>query len=240
MLAARLDAIASDGFVVVPAVLDASEAARLAADLSCALYGADEGLAMRSRAGTVVAARNVLDAFPAVATVWRRWPLVELLAAVLGSDVGLVRVLFFDKPPDRTWSLTWHKDLTIAVRDNKLASRVFARPTTKAGVPHVEAPGELLERMLTLRIHLDDVTDENGPLQVIPGSHRSGKQTEATDRQPAVVRARAGDVLAMRPLVSHSSASSLPGCGRHRRVLHLEFSGQRNLPDGYQWHKFVS
>ena len=33
----------------------------------------------------------------------------------------------------------------------------------------------LLKAMLTARIHLDETTDENGPLLVIPGSHQSGK-----------------------------------------------------------------
>lgn len=180
----------------------------------------------------------MLDRCQAVAEVWRRAPLLELLTAVLGPERGLVRALYFDKPPDRTWSLPWHKDLTIAVRDNTLASAEFARPTTKAGVPHVEAPCDLLQRMLTLRIHLDDVTDENGPLHVVPGSHAGGKSAAASERPPVAVHARAGDVLVMRPLVSHSSGSSLAGCRRHRRILHLEFAGQRVLPDGYAWHRF--
>ncbi len=148
-------------------------------------------------------------------------------------------MLYFDKPPERTWSLPWHKDLTIAVRDNTPASQVFARPTTKAGVPHVEASREVLERMLTLRIHLDDTDEENGALCVQPGSHHSGKAAVASDQPAVVVRAAAGDVLAMRPLVAHASGSSRPGCERHRRVLHLEFAGQRHLPDGYHWHQFV-
>jgi hypothetical protein len=239
MLAAWLEGIGGDGFAVVPAVFDADEVQRLSADLGHALADDGDGGSMRSRTGTVVAARNVLESYPAAASIWRRSPLVELLVVVLGADAGLVRVLFFDKPPDRTWSLAWHKDLTIAVRDNRLVSRSFTRPTTKAGVPHVEAPRELLERMLTLRIHLDDVTDENGPLRVIPGSHLASKEAAASDREPAVIRARAGDVLAMRPLVSHSSGASLPGCTRHRRILHLEFAGQPDLADGYQWHEFV-
>jgi hypothetical protein len=239
MLADWLAKIASDGFAIVPAVFNAGEVERLTVDLGCALAEDEDGSSMRSRAGTVVAARNVLELFPAAASVWRRSPLVELLSAVLGKDAGLVRVLFFDKPPDRTWSLAWHKDLTIAVRDNKLPSHTLTRPTTKAGVPHVEAARELLEQMLTLRIHLDDVTDENGPLRVVPGSHRTGKETVASDREPAVIRARAGTVLAMRPLVSHSSGASLPGCVRHRRILHLEFAGQPTLPDGYQWRDFL-
>jgi ectoine hydroxylase-related dioxygenase (phytanoyl-CoA dioxygenase family) len=135
--------------------------------------------------------------------------------------------------------LAWHKDLTVAVRDHALPSEQFRKPTLKAGVPHVEARCALLRQMLTLRIHLDDVTDENGPLRIVPGSHRSGKQAVALPADPAVLHARAGDVLAMRPLVSHSSGASTPGTQRHRRVLHLEFAGCEELPDGFCWHDFI-
>src|SRR6185437_14142607 len=82
--------------------------------------------------------------------------LPNILAAILGPKFGLVRILFFDKPPRQTWALPWHKDLTVAVRDNRLPSQHFAKPTRKAGVPHVEAPQAILESMLTARIHLDE------------------------------------------------------------------------------------
>src|SRR5262249_11408360 len=137
---------------------------------------------------------------------------------------GLVRVLYFDKPPGQSWALPWHKDLTIAVRDNALPSERFGKPTRKAGVPHVEAPESVLAGMVTARIHLDDVTDENGPLKVVPGSHRAGKGLALADAEVRTVYAGAGDVLLMRPLVAHCSNRSLPETRRHRRILHLEFA----------------
>jgi ectoine hydroxylase-related dioxygenase (phytanoyl-CoA dioxygenase family) len=106
----------------------------------------------------------------------------------------------------------------------------------KAGVPHVEAPDEVLQHMLTLRIHLDDATEENGPLVVLPGSHTS---RDAPATRPAVaILAAAGDVLAMRPLLAHCSGASR--ASSHRRVIHLEFAGSRELPDGYAWHDFIA
>lgn len=183
------------------------------------------------------AARNVLSIWPMAVTVWRRPPLLETLAALLGPHAGLVRGLYFDKPPERSWALPWHKDLTVAVRDNQLPSRAFCKPTVKANVPHVEAPLEVLERMATLRVHLDDVTDDNGPLRVIAGSHRSGKAMPTGDVAPTSILARAGDVLVMRPLLAHASNLSHPDCQHHRRILHLEF-GHRDLPDGYRWFEF--
>jgi ectoine hydroxylase-related dioxygenase (phytanoyl-CoA dioxygenase family) len=92
--------------------------------------------------------------------------------------------------------------------------------------------------MLTLRIHLDDVTEENGPLQVLPGTHARCARSSA--RAPVAILAKAGDVLAMRPLLSHCSGVSNPETSRHRRVIHLEFAAIRELPDGYQWYEFVT
>jgi hypothetical protein len=232
--------LAETGYAIVPAVFPPHEVDALLRHLNDAVaVAATTAGVMRSQRGTVYAARNLLALCPDLATRWRRPPLTELLAAVLGPEYGLVRVLFFDKPPDRTWALPWHKDLTIAVRDNSRRSAHFSKPTRKAGVPHVEASREVLEAMLTLRIHLDDVTEENGPLGVIPGSHRSGKALDIGAVPPRSILVSRGDVLVMRPLLAHASNSSLPDTCRHRRILHLEFAGRRELPDGYAWHDFI-
>lgn len=123
-----------------------------------------DGVLARSSRGHVYAARNLIASIPEVATVWQCEPLLTFLRGQLGESFGLVRALFFDKPPDRTWALAWHKDTAIAVKDNSIASGYFSRPTMKAGVPHLIACDEVLKQMLTLRIHLDEVTNENGPL----------------------------------------------------------------------------
>jgi Phytanoyl-CoA dioxygenase (PhyH) len=228
-----------DGFALLPGVFRGEQVDEILRGLTPALEApADPEATMRSQAG-VYGARNLLTLWPPVAGVWRRPPLPEVLAAVLGPGYGLVRVLFFDKPPERSWALPWHKDLTVAVRDNRLPSRHFAKPTRKAGVPHVEAPQELLEAMLTARVHLDDVTEENGPLKVIPGSHHTGKALVLDEAVPHTVLAGRGDVLLLRPLVAHSSGNAHPDTRRHRRILHLEFAGRRDLPDGYAWHDFL-
>jgi hypothetical protein len=195
------------------------------------------GAAIRGGDGTVYAARNVLEAWPRAAEVWRMPALVGPMRELLGDEFGLVRVLYFDKPPGNSWALPWHKDLTIAVRNNRLPSERFRKPTAKAGVPHVEAPLDVLEAMLTLRIHLDATDEENGALKVMPGSHLHGK--EMKDGVVALVRAEAGEVLLMRPLLAHCSGRSREGTERHRRVLHLEFAARDKLDDGYEWHTFM-
>ena len=199
-----------------------------------------DGVRARSSRGHVYAARNLIESIPEISTVWRCELLMTFLREQLGDQFGLVRALFFDKPPDRTWALAWHRDTSIAVKGNSLSSPSFSRPTVKAGVPHMIACDDVLEQMLTLRIHLDEVTDENGPLRVIPGSHVSSTSDGDGMNAAFDVHANAGDVLAMRPLISHSSGSSKPGTKRHRRILHLEFAASPVLPDGIEWNDFVS
>jgi len=220
--------IEADGWAITPGVYDAGECYDIAERLTAALAS------LRRANGAIYGERNLLDLFPDVMRLWRRPPLLDVLFGVLGPDCGLVRGLFFDKPPEGSWSLPWHRDLTIAVREHR-PSDLFRNPTTKAGVPHVEAPDVVLRQMLTLRIHLDDATPDNGPLQIVPGSH-TGRDAPA-ERTPVTILAQAGDVLAMRPLLLHASGESRCPAS-HRRVIHLEFAGCETLPDGYRWRQF--
>ena len=239
--------LADDGFRVLTRIYSEDECREIVARLTTALEARrhDAGTLQRAN-GVIYGARNLLDTFPPARDVWRRPPVMELLTAALGPHFGLVRGLYFDKPPESTWSLPWHQDRTIAVIDNTLSSLRFKCPTKKAGVPHIEAPDEVLQQMLTLRIHLDEVTDENGPLVVLPGSHcgTSFPPAQTTEGQvaslPYVIHAAAGDVLAMRPLLYHCSGSSSPATRRHRRILHLEFAAAGQLPDGYDWQTYLT
>lgn len=231
--------LADVGFALVQNVYTAAECAEIAQQLAAALAACSlEGSALRRAGGALYGARNLLSLYPRSRVLWQQPRLVELLTATLGPRFGLVRGLFFDKPPDAGWSLTWHQDLTIAVQNHNLPTTHFRNPTTKGGVAHVEAPDELLHQMLTLRIHLDAATPDNGPLQVLPGTHRSRHAPPLAEA--VTVLAAAGDVLAMRPLLSHASVAPAPGNTAHRRILHLEFAAQVQLPDGYRWHEFTT
>jgi Phytanoyl-CoA dioxygenase (PhyH) len=228
------------GFALVPGVFSAAAMENVARDISAALATElADGSTIYGGSGTVYASRNVLMLWPPAGQAWRQPPLPSILSAMLGQEYGLVRALYFDKPPDQTWALPWHKDLTIAVRDNQVQSSHFRKPTTKAGVPHIEAPVDVLRTMLTCRIHLDEVTEENGPLKVIPGSHRTGKTLALEADPPETILSRQGDVLLMRPLLAHCSNRSHPDTRQHRRILHLEFAGSPRLPDRFLWHDFI-
>jgi len=233
----ELQEFARDGFAMLTSVFSRAEIDMLTAELTDAL--AKPGASVLRRDDIVYAARNLIQVWPQAVSVWRRQPVIDFLRQVLGRQFGLVRVLFFDKPPEQTWSLPWHKDLTIAVRNNQLPSSRFRHPTTKAGVPHTEAPEDLLENMVTARIHLDDVSMTNGPTRVQPGSHRAGKSVSFDETGSRTLTANQGDVLCIRPLVAHCSLPSAIGTKQHRRILHLEFAGTPELPDGYAWHDCI-
>jgi ectoine hydroxylase-related dioxygenase (phytanoyl-CoA dioxygenase family) len=202
-----------------------------------------EGLAGRTSAhrrdGTY-ALRNVLE-LEAVADLARCAAVRDLVEPVLGSDARAVRGIFFDKVPGANWHVPWHQDRSIAVRE-RVEVPGYGPWSVKDGVVHVQPPAEVLENMVTVRIHLDPCPTENGALQVLPGTHRLGIipgeilrdiHTRYATETCAVPQ---GGVLVMRPLLVHASrASDLPA---HRRVVHIEFAAGE-LPGGLAWHEVV-
>lgn len=176
---------------------------------------------------------------PAVAKLARSEEIMKLVCPHLPDEPLPVRAIYFDKTPDTNWQVTWHQDLTLALR-TRLEAPGFGPWSVKDGVPHVQPPIELLERMLTVRLHVDDADEDSGALKALPASHRNGRLSATDIRKmrecgPEVIcSVAAGDALLMRPLLLHSSSRSrMP---RHRRVLHIEFAAF-DLPAGLQWNE---
>lgn len=240
MAATWLEQLDQAGYAMLPGVLSASEVAS-ALDACSAMLNSQAGTdsVLADADGAAYGARNVLRLCPGVFDVVRKAEFEQSLIQALGRQCGLVRVLYFDKPPGHSWALPWHRDKTIAVKDHGPIGE-FKKLTTKAGVPHVEAPVSILETMLTARIHLDDMTDKNGPLRVIPGSHRQRSEAGISDQAAVTLHCAAGDVLLMRPLLLHASGHSEAGHDRHRRILHLEFAASPQLKTPYAWHDFFA
>lgn len=164
-------------------------------------------------------------------------PIGAVAAAAIGTEARAVRAILFDKSPAANWSLGWHQDRTIVVAERR-AVPGFGPWTVKAGLLHVAPPFELLSRMVTLRIHLDPVTDDNAPLLVAPGSHRLGRIAEpdiegiVDQCGVATCRAEAGDVWAYAtPILHASDAARAP---RRRRVLQVDYAAE-SLPGGLAW-----
>ena len=185
------------------------------------------------------AQRNLLD-FAPVRQLACCQSVRKLVAAVLGPDCFAVRGILFNKTPDSNWKVVWHQDRTIAVRE-RIDVPQFGPWSVKAGVPSVQPPTSIMAKMLAMRLHLDENDESNGPLRVIPGSHRAGclaaEQILAWKERPTVTcTVPRGGVILMRPLLLHaSSACSQP---KQRRVVHLEFACEK-LPGGLEWHDRV-
>ncbi len=163
--------------------------------------------------------------------------IAAVAACYLGDGARPVRAIMFDKTLQANWSLGWHQDRTIAVREPHEVCG-FGPWTIKQGILHVQPPFAVIERMVTLRVHLDDVPAGNAPLLVAPGSHRLGLVAEP-DIAAAVARcgtrtclADAGDIWAYATPILHASAASIGQ--RHRRVLQLDYTAQA-LPGELNW-----
>ena len=176
---------------------------------------------------------------PAVAAISTSDKLLSVVQPNTGGDPRPVRAIWFNKSADANWLVAWHQDLAIAVRE-RIDVAGFNAWSVKQGVVHVQPPVEILERMLTVRIHLDDADSQNGALRIIAGSHRHGKLDAAaiahfrSSAGEVIAKVASGDALLMRPLLLHASGRS--ASGRPRRVLHLEYAGE-DLPAGLAWNE---
>ena len=126
------------------------------------------------------------------------------------------------------------------VRDRKEVVG-FGPWTIKESIIHVQPTADVLSGILAIRLHLDASEADNGPLRVIPGSHKHGRlSSERVSAYPTegsvVCTVPRGGALLMRPLLLHaSSACVIP---RPRRVIHLEYAADE-LPSGLEWRDRV-
>ena len=161
----------------------------------------------------------------------------RIAQAKLGPAARPVRAVLFDKRQDANWSLGWHQDRTIAVRE-KVDCEGFGPWTRKAGITHVEPPFDYVERMVTLRVHLDPVDSDSGPLMIALGSHRMGRiPVEQVDEIAGrlgrfVCFADAGDVWVYPTAILH--ASDAVRTSKRRRVLQVDYAATE-LPGGLEW-----
>ena len=215
--------VKKDGFTVVSSIMGAAEQEALVSTL-----GPIPG-----------AGRRGLLALPEVASLTRSARFLDLVRPHLPSEPFPVRAIYFDKSPETNWLVSYHQDLTLALRARAEVTG-FGPWSIKDGIPHVQPPVELLQQMLTVRLHLDDADESNGALRVLPGSHRLGRLSserirELRSEQPDFLCAvSAGDALLMRPLLLHASSRSTST--RHRRVLHIEYAAF-SLPGELSWHE---
>lgn len=215
--------IEEEGFAIIPAVVSLDRVESLLEHLSPALLP-------RSRAGV----RHVLR-HPSVETLAHGPDLIKIARALLGPKAIPFRATLFDKSPTANWLVAWHQDKALPLQERKEVEG-WGPWSTKDGVLYAQAPARIMERVLALRLHLDDSNDRNGPLRVLPGTHRLGVlnddeiQKLAIEKSTVECLVHRGGVIAMKPLIVHSSSKLKVEASR--RVLHIEYAESDAIADG--------
>ena len=187
------------------------------------------------KSADLFAIRQFLKEVPASNTLIFTEKLKSLITQLGGHDYFVVKSIYFDKPATSNWYVPYHQDLTISV-DKRLQLDGFGPWTIKQNQFAVQPPIDILENILTLRIHLDDTDEKNGALRVIPTSHltkicRPGSIDRAIETERTCI-IKAGGLMIMKPLILHRSGRTTNN--RKRRVIHIELSN-KELPAGLRW-----
>ena len=162
-----------------------------------------------------------------------------VVAGLIPADFLAVQCTYFEKSSQHNWLVPIHQDLGIPVA-GRIADPSLRGWTEKEGSLFVQAPESVLQALVAVRLHLDPCTASDGPVRVVPGSHRQGALSPG-----AAIALRAagtevscccqpGQALVFHPLLLHAS-SKASGTSR-RRVLHLLF-GPPRLPLGLHWQR---
>ncbi len=220
-----LDTTRDKGYGLVPDVFAPSEIQSFLSELQA------EDLP-RTRAGVRHAMRS-----PSVAQIASDPRMLDIARKILGPEATPFRATLFEKLPDSNWLVAWHQDTALPLQSRVEASG-WGPWSIKDGVNYAHAPAVALEKVVALRLHLDDSDSDNGPLRVLPGTHRHGV---LTDEEILSFAARLngvdclmpkGGIVAMRPLAIHASSKSLGG--NPRRVLHIEFAESTDIDETVQ------
>ena len=217
----------ANGFALAPEVLSGADCTEVEAHI--------DALELQG-AGT----RELLS-FDWAARLARQLRDLPSLEVLLGSSRTAFQCTYFAKLPSRNWLVALHQDLSVPVAE-RAADAPCEVWSEKEGTWYCQPPVSLLAQLVAVRVHIDASTEANGPLRIVPGSHRLGRIASS---DVAAHRRRLGEVacvaprsalLAMRPLVLH--ASSKASSDAPRRVLHYVF-GPAELPWGLRWkHAF--
>jgi hypothetical protein len=216
------DDIEKFGFAIVAGVLSVNQQQELLSVLG----------------SNLAAGRRGLLGEPSIAELSRSEQILRLVRPHLSSEPFPVRALYFNKSLETNWPVAWHQDVTLAVRE-RVDVPNFGPWSVKGGIPHVQPPVALLEKMISVRLHLDDADESNGALRVLPGTHSRRRLSVAeieklrSELGEVMCVAKAGDAMLMRPLLLHASSRSTSA--QSRRIVHIEYAAFA-LPCELEWH----
>lgn len=184
------------------------------------------------------AIRQLIKNVPDLAGLLFSKKLIKLISKLSESEYFLTKAIYFDKPSESNWFVGYHQDLSISV-DEKYNLTNYTNWTFKKEQYGVQPPIKILEDTITIRIHLDNTTKNNGALKVIPKSHLNGiirvdSKGWSTENE-CICEVDKGGVMLMKPLTLH--ASNRTTNGQKRRVIHLELN-KHSLTDPLKWLEY--
>jgi ectoine hydroxylase-related dioxygenase (phytanoyl-CoA dioxygenase family) len=160
---------------------------------------------------------------------------MQLAKSVLGCEPVPFAATLFDKSADANWLVVWHQDTALPFIERREVEG-WGPWSKKAGVDYAHAPAAALAKIVALRLHLDDSTEHNGPLRVLPDTHTIGVLSDAQIHDaarridPVACTVERGGVVVMRPLLLHASSKATAAASR--RVLHFEYAALTTFADG--------
>ena len=223
--------IETDGFTTISNVFSEEHVQQL-----CEAIGDANGLNENfRRSADLFAIRQFLKEVPGINNLIFTNAFKELIVQLCGEDYFVVKSIYFDKPEESNWFVSYHQDLTISV-DQRLEIEGYTNWTVKKGQFAVQPPTYILEKSFTVRIHLDDADENNGALKVVTGSHLQDiyrpEDIDWNNEAEVICAVPRGGVMIMKPLLLHSSSRTTNN--HRRRVIHIEFCNQE-LPHRLQW-----
>jgi ectoine hydroxylase-related dioxygenase (phytanoyl-CoA dioxygenase family) len=229
------DKFLADGFAIINDIFTQTEIDQL----SKVITKTDTSNSTFRKTKDLFAIRQFFKEVPGAVDIIFNTKLNNFLEEIFGRNYFIVKSIYFDKPENSNWFVAYHQDLTISV-DKKVDIVNFGPWTVKQNQFAVQPPLNILEDNFTIRIHLDDTTEKNGALKVIPASHRKGiYRPEMIDWQQEsekICPVKRGGVMLMRPLLLHASGRSVNGM--RRRVIHVECSRSK-LPNEINWSELL-
>jgi ectoine hydroxylase-related dioxygenase (phytanoyl-CoA dioxygenase family) len=229
------DKFSSDGFAVINSVFMDNEINAIL----LAVSQVDTSKPTFRKTNDLFAIRQFFKEVPACIDLIFTDKLNDIISNLFGDRYFVVKSIYFDKPEDSNWFVSYHQDLTISV-DKKLDIEGFTFWTVKQNQFAVQPPLNILQDNFTIRIHLDNTSEQNGALKVVPKSHLKGvyrpETINWTNETENICTVLKGGIMFMKPLLLHASGRTTNN--NKRRVIHIEFS-RSSLPGNLKWAECI-
>jgi ectoine hydroxylase-related dioxygenase (phytanoyl-CoA dioxygenase family) len=210
-LASQVEAIERDGYVYLPAMLDADEVAevREAMDRLTPMPESYDWHQTSEADGRLdKAINNTFNRDPLFLSFLDREGVIEIEEAVHGENCHVLGMTAWVTGPGRKQQALHADWLPVPLPEDVLAD------------PRVRVPVFIT----TCHFYLDDLDEPLGPTQFIPGSHKSGRipgdETEWHGIEPQSVLCNAGDVVIFRSEVWHRGTANTSDRTRYLLQVH--------------------